>query len=228
MEKIVIENLKVVYKNKSDYVTALDGFSAILEPNSFNVVVGKSGCGKTTLLNAVAGVVDYEGKILFDDLDVYELSIQERNVSMVSQKYVLYPKMTVFDNIAYPLKVLKTPKNEIVDRVYDISERLGIKHCLGRLPKQLSGGQQQKVALARAMIKRPQLYLFDEPLSNFDPPKRAETREFIKKWVKEKPATAIYVTHDLDEAAEMADNIIVIEDGKAKPFGRNAKRIEIQ
>ena len=127
--------------------------------------------------------------------------------------------MTIFDNIAYPLKVLRIPTSEIVDRVYEVSDRLGIKHCLGRLPKHLSGGQQQKVALARAIVKKPQLYLFDEPLSNFDLPKRLETRSFLKEWVKENSATAIYVTHDFGEALELADNIIVINDGKVKISG---------
>ena len=221
MPRITINNLKVTYKNKrKSEVVALDNFNCVIEPDSFNVVVGYSGCGKTTLLKCIAGLIDYEGDIYFDSKDVYDLSIKERNIAMVSQNYALYPHMTIFDNIAFPLSLAQAPKREIVERVNEVAKYLGIEYCLTRKPRHLSGGQQQKVALARAMVKKPQLYLFDEPLSNFDSPKRREARIMIRKAVKDYAATAIYVTHDFSEAMAIADNIIVISNGKVEISGK--------
>ena len=221
MPKITINNLKVTYTNKKkSIVTALENFNCVIEPDTFNVVVGYSGCGKTTLLRAIAGLIDYEGEIYFDSTDISNLTIKERNISLVSQNYALYPHMTIFDNIAYPLILAQAPRSEIIERVNSVASYLGISHCLTRKPKHLSGGQQQKVALARAMIKKPQLYLFDEPLSNFDLPKRYEAKMMIRKAVKDYAATAIYVTHDFSEAMSIADNIIVISDGKVEISGK--------
>lgn len=220
MKKITIDNLKVVYKNrKKESVTALDGFSTVFDADSFNVVVGYSGCGKTTLLKAIAGLVEYEGDIFFDSVELSDLTIKERNIAMVSQNYSLYPRMNIFDNIAFPLTLAGADKKEIIERVYEVSDYLGIRHCLTRKPKHLSGGQQQKVALARALVKKPQLYLFDEPLSNFDAQKRHEARMIIKRAVKDYSASAIYVTHDFKEAMALADKIIVIGDGKVVESG---------
>ena len=220
MKKITIENLTVVFKGKKkETVTALDNLSTVIYGNSFNVVIGYSGCGKTTLLRTIAGLVDYEGDIFFDDVDALDLTIKDRNVAMVSQEYSLYPHLNVFDNIAYPLVLLGAPRGEIIDRVKKLAERFGISHCLTRKPSFLSGGQQQRVALARAMIKMPQLYLFDEPLSNIDPQKRCETRAMIKKAVQDYGATAVYVTHDFNEAIELADNLIVMKSGKVEISG---------
>lgn len=220
MPKIIFKDLKVKYKNKDKTeIIVLDGFNCELEDSSFNVVIGFSGCGKTTLLRAVAGLIDYEGEIYFDNTEISKLTTQERNVSFVSQEYVLYPHLTIFDNIAMPLLIARAPREEIIDRVKEIANYLGISHCLTRKPKHLSGGQQQKVALARAIIKRPQLYLFDEPLSNFDAQARSEARLMIKKAVKDYHMTAIYVTHDLQEAMSLADKIIVINDGKVEISG---------
>ncbi len=221
MPKITIQNLKVTYVNKKkSEVTALENFNCVMEPDSFNVIVGYSGCGKTTLLRAIAGLIDYDGEIFFDNKDISEISIKDRNIALVSQNYALYPNMTIFDNIAFPLSLAQAPRAEIIERVNEVASYLGIAHCLTRKPKHLSGGQQQKVALARAMIKKPQLYLFDEPLSNFDLPKRYEARMMIRKAVKDYSATAIYVTHDFSEAMSIADNIIVINDGKVEISGK--------
>ena len=221
MPTITIKDLRVEYQNKKkSTVVALEHLDCVMEADSFNVVVGYSGSGKSTLLRAIAGMIDYDGDIFFDQTDVSSMTVKERNVAMVSQNYVLYPHMTIFDNIAFPLMIAQAPRSEIIERVNSVAEYLGIKHCLTRKPKHLSGGQQQKVALARAIVKKPQLYLFDEPLSNFDLPKRYEARMMIRKAVKDYAATAIYVTHDFTEAMSIADNIIVINDGKVEISGK--------
>ncbi|MBO6280630.1 MAG: ABC transporter ATP-binding protein [Bacilli bacterium] len=220
MPKLTIENLKVIYNNKKGQETiALDGFSYSFNEGSLHAIIGFSGCGKTTLLRAILGFVDYQGKILFDNVDAIDLTTQERNISYVSQQYILYPHLTIFDNIASPLKIAKAPKEEIKERVKAVAQYLGIEHCLTRKPRHLSGGQQQKVALARAIIKKSQLYLFDEPLSNFDKQGRSEVRLMIKKFIKENNVTALYVTHDFQEAMTIADNIVVINNGKVIASG---------
>ncbi len=219
MPVIKIENLTVKFKEKKNKeVVALENLSLEIKDKFLNVILGYSGSGKTTLLRSIAGLQDYEGTIYFDGIDVDNLSVQKRNIAMVTQNYALYPSMTVFENIAFPLKVLGASKEEIISRVYEIAEKLDIKHCLSRKPKKLSGGQQQRVALARAMVKKPDLYLFDEPLSNLDTIKRSEARILIKKIIKERNATALYVTHDFTEAMALADYLIVIND----------KRVEIE
>ena len=220
MSNIKIENLTVQYTNKKkETVTALDNISLDIKDGTLNVIVGYSGCGKTTLLRSIAGLQEYDGYIYFDGVDADTLTVQQRNVSMVTQNYVLYRTMTVFENIAFPLNIAGASKDEIIERVYNVAERLGIKHCLSRKPKHLSGGQQQKVALARALIKKPDIYLFDEPLSNFDAQKRSESRILIKKIIKENNATALYVTHDFTEAMALADHLIVLNDGKIEIEG---------
>ena len=179
--EITIENLVVKYKNKkAAEVKALNGLSIVFSSDEFNVLVGFSGCGKTTLLKAVAGLIDNEeGRILFDGKDVDNVIPAKRNVAYVSQEFVLYPQMTVFDNIAYPLKNSGAPKEEIRARVNEIAEKLGLTLCLTRLPRHLSGGQQQRVALARALVKKSAICLLDEPLSNTDAQLRAGERQFI-------------------------------------------------
>lgn len=220
MPKITIKHLKVLFRNgKDSFVNALDDFNCVLPNHSFTVVLGPSGCGKTTLLRTIAGFLEYNGEIYFENVEISNLTTQERNISLVSQEHVLYPHMTIFDNIASPLVIAGVPRDEIIKRVYELASYFDISHCLSRKPKQLSGGQQQKVALARAMIKNPQLYLFDEPLSNFDLRSRIGAREIIKKAVKDYNMSAIYVTHDFDEALFLADYIIVINEGKVAFFG---------
>lgn len=226
MPNISIKNLKVTYENKGSTIVAINDFNLEIKDGSFNVIVGYSGCGKTTLLRTIAGFVDYEGEIYFDNIDISNLSTQERNIAYVSQQYVLYPHMTIFDNIASPLVIAKAPRAEIIARVKEVAEYLDISHCLTRKPKQLSGGQQQKVALARAIIKRPQLYLFDEPFSNFDIQSRSEARRMIKAAVKDYNMTAIYVTHDFDEAINLADNIIIMHEGKVELIGTPEELID--
>ena len=165
MSNIKIENLSVTFENKKkSKVVALDNLSLDIKDNSLNVILGYSGSGKTTLLRAIAGLIDYDGKIYFDGVDALSLTVQERNVSMVTQNYVLYRSMTIFENIAFPLKIAGASKDEIIKRVNDVAIKLDIEHCLSRKPKHLSGGQQQRACLARALVKKPNIYIFDEPL----------------------------------------------------------------
>ena len=220
MPRITVTNLTVQYQNgRSGNVMALNGLNAVFLPDEFNVVIGYSGCGKTTLLRCVAGLMDYEGDVLFDNVNIYELKPSERNIAYVSQEYALYPHLTVFDNIAFPLKVAGVPKTEIVERVKGIAEQLELTYCLTRKPKHISGGQQQRVALARALIRKPSVCLLDEPLSNIDPQLRSQERRLIKDIMAQYGCTSIYVTHNLPEAMALADRLFVISNGKCELQG---------
>ncbi len=219
MPQIKIENLTVTYLNKGETINALNDFSALFDDGKINVVVGYSGCGKSTLLRAIGGLTDYEGKILFDEADVSDIPVAKRNVAFVTQNYALYPHMTVFDNIAFPLKTIRLPVEEIRSRVVELAKKLDIFPCLSRKPKQISGGQQQRVALARALVKKPDVCLLDEPLSNIDEQLRFSARQLIKKAVSESGCTTIYVTHDIVEAVSLADKLFVVDGGKLETFG---------
>ena len=217
MPKIVIKDLVVDYpgkKKKDPPIIVINKLNAVFENGSFNVIIGKSGSGKTTLLKTIIGSLPYDGDIDVDgnDFDLY--TIPERNLAYVSQEFALYPHMTIFDNIAFPLKLGGASRNEIIETVNKIADELELTPCLTRKPRHLSGGQQQRVALARAMVKSPSIYLFDEPLSNVDQSSRAEERQFIKSTIKKYGATAIYVTHDLQEAWALADKIFILDEGK--------------
>ena len=216
MPTIEIKNLTCTYpKTRSTpAVTALDDLSLELRSDAFHVIVGYSGCGKTTLLRCIAGLQDYDGNILFDGEDTYGLDLRDRNIAYVSQQYTLYPRLTVFDNIAFPLIASHTEKHAIIDRVYALAKDLDIVHCLTRKPKQISGGQQQRVALARALIKKPDICLLDEPLSNIDAKLRDEQRYYVKNVLKNTGCTVVYVTHDINEAMALADDLIVMNEGK--------------
>ena len=162
MPKITVSDLTVRYDNKrTGNVIALDGLNVTFLSDKFNVVVGYSGCGKTTLLKCVAGLKEYEGKILFDERDISDLKPSDRGVSYVSQEFMLYPHMTVFDNVAFPLKMAGASKKEIVERVKQIADALDLTYCLTRMPRHISGGQQQRTAIARALIKRPSVCLLE-------------------------------------------------------------------
>lgn len=215
MPQIDVKGLTVTYidKNKRETV-ALDNLDATFSSGAFSVVTGVSGCGKSTLLKAVGGFFDFDGHIYIDGADADDIPTKKRNFAYVSQDFVLYPGMTVFDNIAFPLKVARWQKEQIVAAVKDIAERMGLTDCLTRLPRHLSGGQQQRVALARALVKHPDVCLFDEPLSNVDPVRRQEIRNYIRTVTKALGCTCIYVTHDLDDIRQLADAVYVIADKK--------------
>lgn len=227
MEKLLVENIFLDYINKKETIRALNGVSLVAKEGEFLTIVGPSGCGKTTLLKAIAGIVDYQsGNIFFNGLDGKALSVKNRNLSYVFQTANLYPFLNIYHNIAMPLKVQKVPLDEIERRVQKISDELQIAHLLSRKPKQLSGGQQQKVAIAKALIKQPDIYLFDEPFSNLDPLVRIELRKELKKIQQTFHSTMIFVTHDLNEALYLGDRIIVMDQGKIVQEGTNQEITE--
>lgn len=203
-----------VYKRFSSEVIAVNDLNIHIEDKEFLVLVGPSGCGKTTALRCLAGLEDIsEGRILIGDQVVNDVAPKDRDIAMVFQSYALYPHMTVFDNMAFGLKLRKTPKDEIKRRVDNAAEILGIGHLLDRRPRQLSGGQRQRVAVGRAIVREPKVFLFDEPLSNLDAKLRVETRTNISKLHQQLQTTFIYVTHDQTEAMTMASRIAVINKG---------------
>ncbi len=201
-------------------IAGAEDISLTIEDGEFVALLGPSGCGKTTTLLMIAGIYKpTEGQILFDGKVVNTVPPKDRNIGMVFQSYALYPHMNVFQNIGYPLKLQKVPKDEARQRVRRVADMMGIGDLLDRKPAQLSGGQQQRVALGRALVKEPQLLLFDEPLSNLDARLRLSMRSEIKRLQMELGITSIYVTHDQVEAMTMADRVAVIKDGHLQAYG---------
>jgi multiple sugar transport system ATP-binding protein len=198
-------------------VLAVNNLDIQIEDKEFLVLVGPSGCGKSTALRCLAGLEDIsEGQILIGDQVVNDTPPKDRDIAMVFQSYALYPHMSVYDNMAFGLKLRKTPKEEIKRRVKEAAEILGIETLLDRKPRQLSGGQRQRVAVGRAIVREPKVFLFDEPLSNLDAKLRVETRANISKLHQQLQTTFIYVTHDQVEAMTMASRIAVLESGLLK------------
>jgi multiple sugar transport system ATP-binding protein len=195
-------------------VTAVNDLDINIEDKEFLVLVGPSGCGKSTALRLLAGLEDItEGHIRIADQVVNDIPPKDRDIAMVFQSYALYPHMSVFDNMAFGLKLRKTPKDEIKRRVQQAADILGIGNLLDRKPRQLSGGQRQRVAVGRAIVREPKVFLFDEPLSNLDAKLRVETRANISKLHQQLQTTFIYVTHDQVEAMTMASRIAVLNAG---------------
>ncbi len=214
----MIVNLNNLTK-KFGPVTAVDNINLDIKDGEFVAFLGPSGCGKTTTLLMIAGIYKpSSGDILFDDERVNQLPPKDRDIGMVFQSYALYPHMSVYQNLVYPLVLKKRPKTEMKEEAQQIAEMMGIGNLLDRKPSQLSGGQQQRVALGRALIKKPRILLFDEPLSNLDARLRISMRGEIKKLQKDMGITSIYVTHDQIEALTMADRIAVIKDGELQAF----------
>jgi multiple sugar transport system ATP-binding protein len=202
-----------VYKRFGD-VTAVNDMNLEVEDKEFLVLVGPSGCGKSTALRLLAGLEEIsEGQILIGDRVVNDVPPKDRDIAMVFQSYALYPHMSVFDNMAFGLKLRKLDKNEIKRRVKEAADILGIEMLLERKPRALSGGQRQRVAVGRAIVREPNVFLFDEPLSNLDAKLRVQTRAEISKLHHRLKTTFIYVTHDQVEAMTMASRIAVIKDG---------------
>jgi len=199
---------------------ALKSIDLEIEPMEFFALLGPSGSGKSTTLRVIAGLeTPDEGAIFVDNVDVTHSQPGERDVAMVFQNYALYPHMTLADNIGFPLKMDGVPKGDIHARVREAAAKVKIDHLLHRRPGQLSGGQQQRCALARAIVRQPKLFLLDEPLSNLDAQLRLETRVELKKLQRELDVTAVYVTHDQEEAMTLADRMAVFLDGNIAQIG---------
>ena len=201
-------------------VVAVDQINLTIADGEFFALLGPSGCGKTTTLRMIAGLeLPTSGTIRIGDQDMTDRSPRERDVAMVFQDYALYPHMTILENIGYPLKVRGISLAERKKRVGEVSQNLGIGYLLERRPGQISGGQQQRAAVARAVVHHAQVFLFDEPLSNLDAKLRFESRGFLKHLQKELNITTVYVTHDQAEAMALADRIAIMDHGKAVQVG---------
>ncbi len=211
MSKVILKNIiKDFDKNR-----IINNITLNIEDKEFHILVGPSGCGKSTILRLIAGLENItSGEIYIDDNLVNNEEPKNRDIAFVFQSYALYPHMTVFENIAFPLKMKKMDKKEIGKKVLEVAKTLNIEYLLNRKPKQLSGGQRQRVALGRAIVRKPKVFLLDEPLSNLDAKLRVEMRAYIKKLHKEIDTTFIYVTHDQIEALTMGDKISVINNGE--------------
>jgi multiple sugar transport system ATP-binding protein len=217
LAKVVIKHLT----KRFGKVVAADKVDLEVEDKEFVVLLGPSGCGKTTILRCIAGLeTPEEGEIYIGDRLVNELEPKERDIAMVFQTYALYPHMTVFQNLAFPLENANVPKAQIKEKVEATAKLLRIEKLLDRRPKQLSGGQRQRVALGRAMVREPQVFLMDEPLSNLDAKLRVYMRAELKKLQKELGITTVYVTHDQVEAMTMGDRVAVLNLGALQQFGR--------
>ncbi len=216
MARVVLENLRKTYSDKTGtLVTAVKGVNLEIRDREFMVLVGPSGCGKSTTLRMIAGLEEISGgAITIDGETVNDVLPKDRDIAMVFQNYALYPHMSVYDNMAFGLKLRKFSKGEIDVRVREAATMLGLTDYLDRRPKALSGGQRQRVAVGRAIVRKPKVFLFDEPLSNLDAKMRVSTRTEISKLHGRLGATMIYVTHDQVEAMTMGDRICVMKDGE--------------
>jgi multiple sugar transport system ATP-binding protein len=216
MAQVLMKDLNKKY----DEVHAVKDVNLHVRDKEFVVLVGPSGCGKSTTLRMVAGLEEITaGEISIGDRVVNDLPPKDRDIAMVFQNYALYPHMTVYDNMAFGLKMRKFPKPEIQKRVQDAAEILGIQELLKRKPRQLSGGQRQRVAVGRAIVRHPQVFLFDEPLSNLDAKLRVQMRVELKRLHDRLETTVIYVTHDQVEAMTLGDRVVVMKDGWIQQVG---------
>ncbi len=212
-------SISKINKNFSQ-VKALQEISFESKENEFVTILGPSGCGKTTLLRIIAGLeVPNSGKISIDDVDITKEEPKDRNIAMVFQTYALYPQKSVYNNLAFPLKLAKVDRNEMSKKVKNIAKLLEIEDLLSRKPDTLSGGQKQRVAIGKAMIRNPKAFLFDEPLSNLDAALREKMKQEIKKLHAQVDSLFLYVTHDQNEAMSLGDRIIVMKDGEIQQIG---------
>ena len=213
INSLVANDLYVDYVVKKESISALKGVSFHVKRGELLVILGPSGCGKTTLLKTIAGLLPIrKGSMELDGIDATTLAVKDRNLAYVSQSFTTYRFYTVYRNIATPLKAARVPLDEIDRRVHEAARKLDIEYLLSRKPSELSGGQQQKVAIAKALVKHPSIYLFDEPFSNFKT--KTALREEIKRIHHDDDATMVFVTHDLNDALALADRVLVMEEGK--------------
>ncbi len=217
MATVQLKNIKKIYDNK---VTAVHSFNLDIEDKEFIVLVGPSGCGKSTTLRMVAGLEEIsEGELLIDGKVMNDVEPKDRDIAMVFQSYALYPHMTVYENMAFSLKLKKVPQDEIDKKVREAAAILDITQYLERKPKALSGGQRQRVAIGRAIVRNPKVFLMDEPLSNLDAKLRNQMRAEIIKLRQRIDTTFIYVTHDQTEAMTLGDRIVIMKDGYIMQIG---------
>ena len=217
MAKVELKGIGKIYDGG---VRAVENANITIEDQEFVVFVGPSGCGKSTTLRMVAGLESIsEGDLFIDGERMNDVPPKDRNIAMVFQNYALYPHMTVYDNMAFALKIRKVDEQEIKRRVQEAARILDIERLLDRKPKALSGGQRQRVAVGRAIVRDPKVFLFDEPLSNLDAKLRVQMRAEISDLHSRLKATMIYVTHDQVEAMTMGDKIVVMKDGKVQQIG---------
>ena len=220
MASITLSHVAKQYGTGAKAVPVIRDLNAQIQDGEFVVIVGPSGCGKSTLLRMVAGLEEITtGTIAIDERVVNELEPAERDIAMVFQNYALYPHMTVFENMAYGLKIAKVSSADIQTRVNKAAGILELSHLLSRKPRELSGGQRQRVAMGRAIVRQPKVFLFDEPLSNLDAKLRAQTRLEIQKLHRELGITSLFVTHDQVEAMTLAQRMIVMNNGEMEQFG---------
>ena len=211
MASVRFQGVSKIYQKD---ILALAKFDIEVRDGEFLVLVGPSGCGKSTTLRVLAGLEEpTTGELFIDDRNVTDIKPQDRDIAMVFQNYALYPHMTVFDNMAFSLKMKKMPGNQIDQNVRETAEILGISDYLHRKPRELSGGQRQRVALGRAIVRHPAVFLFDEPLSNLDAKLRVQMRNELSQLHTKLGSTMIYVTHDQAEAMTLGDRIVVLKDG---------------
>jgi sn-glycerol 3-phosphate transport system ATP-binding protein len=220
MTRITFDHVTKSY----DAVQPLKDVSFSIEPGEFFVLVGPSGCGKSTLLRMIAGLESItSGTLSFDNVPMNNIEPRQRDVGMVFQNYALYPHLTVFENLAFPLSIRKESRETITKRVHEVAEVLNLSSLLDRRPKQLSGGQRQRVAVGRAIIRKPRVFLFDEPLSNLDAQLRAHMRTEIRALQRALGVTTVYVTHDQVEAMTMSDRMAILNDGILQQVGSPAE-----
>lgn len=218
MEKIIFENVSKEFKKG---VFGVKNLNFKVDEGDFFVILGPSGCGKSTTLRLIAGLEKpTEGNIYINGKIVNNLEPRQRNVAMVFQSYALYPHMTVYENIAFPLKNFGYKKHEIEKKVNEVAKLLGLEKLLDRKPRELSGGQKQRVALGRAIVRNPEVFLFDEPLSNLDAKLRVKMRGELLKLHKKLGATSVYVTHDQAEAMTLGTKIMILKDGEMQQIGK--------
>ena len=215
MSAVTLKGLKIGYKvRRKQFNIVSDDLNVTFPSGKISVIIGESGCGKTSILRTIAGILaPLDGQIFFDDIDVTRYEPGSRNISYVSQMIGLYTNLSVFNNVAFPLRASHTPSDEIRERVLEVTDMMKISHCLSRKPKELSIGQAQRVAIARAIVKRSIVYLMDEPFSNIDKSLSSELTIELKQIFQRLNATVIFVSHDVSEALTIADKVYVMSEG---------------